>query len=134
MENMENISSLRIGRIGEEYTARYLKKQRFKIKEMNMRNSLSEIDIIAENKNYILFVEVKTRTGSNSNFRPLDAVTNKKMNLIMRSASAYMMRNRVKKQPRFDVAEVFLDIETLKVSEINYIENAYIQGGDYAVF
>lgn len=57
-----NASPIGIGRIGEEYTARYLKKQRFKIKETNMRNSLSEIDIIAENKTYILFVEVKTRT------------------------------------------------------------------------
>lgn len=129
-----NASPIGIGRIGEEYTARYLKKQRFKIKETNMRNSLSEIDIIAENKTYILFVEVKTRTKSNCDFRPLDAVTDRKMNLIMKSASAYMMRNKVKKQPRFDVAEVFLDSSTLKVSDFNYIENAYIQGGDYAVF
>lgn len=61
-------------------------------------------------------------------------MTDRKMNLIMKSASAYMMRNKVKKQPRFDVAEVFLDSSTLKVSDFNYIENAYIQGGDYAVF
>ena len=121
------------GKKGEDYVCKYLKKKRYKIIEVNMRNKYSEIDIIAENKSYIVFTEVKTRTKSDSNFRPVYAVNLQKQKKIMLAAKYYLtVDNKSKKQPRFDVAEVFMKADG-KLDSINYIENAYSQGGDYAV-
>lgn len=51
----------KLGDRGEDYTARYLEKQGFHIVERNWHSRYGEIDIIAENEEYLLFVEVKTR-------------------------------------------------------------------------
>ena len=51
----------KLGDRGEDYTARYLEKQGFHIVERNWHSRYGEIDIIAENEKYLLFVEVKTR-------------------------------------------------------------------------
>ena len=58
-----NLSPLDKGKIGEKYAEKYLKKNGYKILERNMRNEYSEIDIIAESKEYIIFVEVKSRSS-----------------------------------------------------------------------
>ena len=52
--NMKNTTSL--GRYGEEIACEYLKNNKFKILEQNFYASHNEIDIIAENKQYIIFV------------------------------------------------------------------------------
>lgn len=122
------------GKVGEEYTAKFLRRNKYRILERNMRNKYSEIDIIAENKEYIIFVEVKTRTGEGSP-RPADAVNIRKQQMIQRAAKYYLTyTNQSSKQPRFDVAEVFLSADNNKPYKINYIENAFIQGGNYAVY
>ncbi|MDO5123454.1 MAG: YraN family protein [Eubacteriales bacterium] len=105
----------------------------YRISQRNMRNKYSEIDIIAENKEYIIFVEVKTRTGE-FDLRPSFAVDRIKQQKIISAAFGYIKSNKIKKQPRFDVAEVFLGLEDFEPYKINYIENAYSQGGAYAVF
>lgn len=122
------------GKIGEDYTVKFLKRNKYKILERNMRNKYSEIDIIAENTEYIIFVEVKTRTGEGSP-RPADAVNIKKQQIILKAAKYYLTySNQSNRQPRFDVAEVFLTEDKNKPYKINYIENAFSQGGSYAVF
>lgn len=130
---MKEINNITIGALGEKYTSAYLKKMGYKILEMNLRNSYSEIDIIAENKEYIIFVEVKTRTSKND-IRPVFAVGKQKQKKIMLAANEYLKINKSKKQPRFDISEVYLNTENSKKYEINYIINAYTQGGAYAVF
>lgn len=51
-----------LGKAGEDYVAKYLKSKGFIILKRNWRDSrYGEIDIIAENRDYIVFVEVKTR-------------------------------------------------------------------------
>ncbi len=130
---MKEINNITIGTLGEKYTAAYLRRNGFKIIETNLRNSYSEIDIIAESKEYIIFVEVKTRTTRNE-IRPVYAVTKQKQRKIISAANEYLKFNASNKQPRFDVSEVYLDIDNIKNYEINYITNAYTQGGSYAVF
>ncbi len=130
---MKEINNITIGTLGEKYTAAYLRRNGFKIIETNLRNSYSEIDIIAESKEYIIFVEVKTRTTRNE-IRPVYAVTKQKQRKIISAANEYLKFNVSNKQPRFDVSEVYLDIDNIKNYEINYITNAYTQGGSYAVF
>ncbi len=121
------------GETGEDFTAKFLRKNKCKILDRNMRNKYSEIDIIAEDKEYIIFVEVKTRTGEGV-IRPAEAVNLRKQQMIIRAAKHYLSYNNpTTKQPRFDVSEVFLT-EKGKPYKINYIKNAFVQGGNYAVF
>lgn len=119
------LTSVEIGNIGEKYIARYLRHRGYKIKERNMRNFHSEIDIIAESKEYIVFVEVKTRTLGQL-FPPRAAVNSEKRRKIIFASRTYMRYKNIKKTPRYDIAEVYLTKEKHKVDSINYIENAFL--------
>ena len=110
---------------GEDYTADYLKKNGYKILSRNYRKSYGEIDIIASKGKIICFVEVKTR-HSGTLSQPYEAVDFRKQSKIIKTAAAYLIQNRIESECRFDVSEVFVDKETLKLDRINYIENAFI--------
>ena len=127
------LSPAEIGNIGEKYTTKFLRRKGYKIIERNMRNFYSEIDIIAENKEYIVFVEVKTRT-SGQMLPPRAAVNSTKRNKIILAAEAYLNKYPTKKAIRFDVAEVYLFADKKKVDNINYIENAFEGRRRYASF
>ena len=132
---MGMFSNVEKGNLGEDYVAKFLKRNKFRIIARNHRNKYSEIDIIAEDKEYIVFVEVKTRTGEGIT-RPADAVNYRKQQMILRAAKYYLSyTNQSSKQPRFDVAEVYLSEKNNKPYKLNYIPNAFSQpGGGYAVF
>ena len=125
--DMKNTTS--IGRFGESVACEYLKKQKFKILEQNYYASHNEIDIIAENKQYIIFVEVKTRSCSlNDSFdfgTPASAVTYSKQKRTLIAAQAYLSEHKCKKTPRLDVIEVYLDKNDSTVIKINHIEDAF---------
>ena len=120
-----------IGDIGERAAARFLKKNKYKIKGRNLHFSHNEIDIVAEDKSYIVFVEVKTRSVDTSapeyiSEPPSKAVTKNKQSHLIEAARAYLKSEKPsKKQPRMDVIEILLDKETQKVLNINHIRNAY---------
>ena len=79
---------------GEAYAAKYLKKHKYKIIARNYKKPYGEIDIIAENKEVIAFVEVKTRK-ENSLTQPVDAVNRKKQMKILKTADMYMYENNI---------------------------------------
>ena len=120
-----------IGDIGEDYAAEYLKKHRYRIVSRNYRKKYGEIDIIAENKKYLVFVEVKTR-HTDSLTSGAQAVDLKKQRRIIKTASAYLNENDVDKYCRFDVCEIFVNSRTLKLEKLNYIENAFDTEVGYA--
>lgn len=126
-----NTNTKLTGNFGEKVTQKYLVKKKYKILERNYSCKLGEIDIIAANKSNIIFVEVKTR-GEHSFSLPSESVTKSKQKKIIKTASLYLMYNPCELQPRFDVAEVY--ISENKSYKINYIENAFIQEGNYAAF
>ena len=109
---------------GEAYAAKYLKKHKYKIIARNYKKPYGEIDIIAENNEVIAFVEVKTRK-ENSLTQPVDAVNRKKQMKILITADMYMYENNKDKECRFDVCEVFVNSDNLKLVGINYIEDAF---------
>ena len=121
------MKTLDIGRIGEKASAKFLRKSRYRILNKNLHISHNEIDIIAENKEYIVFVEVKTRSINNdfTNFVPSQAVTKEKQRRIISAARAFLSGYKKSRQPRFDVIEVYLSKENQKVIKINYIINAF---------
>ncbi len=121
---MSKFSNKEIGDKGEKYAADYLKKKKYKILALNYRKRCGEIDIIAENKQMLIFVEVKTR-HKNSYLDAALAVDRKKQNRIIKTALLYISENMIDKFCRFDVCEVYVEPENLKLEQINYIENAF---------
>ena len=112
------------GDAGEDYAVRYLKKHGCKILERNYRKKYGEIDIIAREKDCLLFVEVKTR-HINSLTEPYQAVTYSKRRKIILTSEAYLSERKENAYCRFDVCEVFVDENTLKLDRIRYIKNAF---------
>lgn len=120
-----------IGRFGENAACEYLKSQKYKILERNYFASHNEIDIIAENKQYIVFVEVKTRTVyKGSEFgTPATAVTYSKQKRTLIAAQHYLNSNPTKKAPRLDVIEVYISKSNgdsqFEIAKLNHIEDAF---------
>ncbi|MBE6621568.1 MAG: YraN family protein [Ruminococcaceae bacterium] len=111
---MELQSSKRTAKItgtaGENAACDFLVQNGYRILHRNYRVSHDEIDIIAENDQYIVFVEVKTRTqvANPAYGRPAAAVTAKKRFHLARAAEAYIKAHKSDKFYRFDVIEVLL--------------------------
>ncbi len=118
-----------IGDIGESAACQYLKKDKYKIVARNCHFSHNEIDIVAEDADFVVFVEVKTRSVSTDSphplYSPASAVTRSKQSRLIEAAQAYIKKNYTKKQPRMDVLEVWIDKKTKEVVNINHIRNAY---------
>lgn len=123
----------KIGNLGEECAIKFLKKNKYKIIEQNFSNKYGEIDVICENKEFIVFVEVKTRT-KNSIVSGVYAVNKKKRYNIIKTAHTYLKAYPSKKQPRFDIIEVEHNKDNGDVYIKEHYVNAFIQGGEYGVF
>lgn len=108
---------------GEIYAARYLRDNGCDLLTANYSVRMGEIDLIACEGGFICFVEVKTRS-TNTLHRPLEAVDESKKHRIILTASTYMAASKCTLQPRFDVAEVWLE-DDYSLSRINYIKNAF---------
>ena len=113
-----------LGKWGEALIAEDYRKKRYKIAAVNYRTRFGEIDIIAENKQSIVFVEVKLR--KNSKFgEASEFVTYSKQKKLRMTAEIWLSGNETKKQPRFDVAEVYAPNGISEDYTINIIENAF---------
>ena len=119
-----------VGKLGEDAAAKFLTKNGYKILERNIHISHNEIDIIAKNKSFLVFAEVKTRTVGEDLYSeygtPASAVTKQKQMRIITAARAYLrMNNYNDLQPRLDVIEVYVDKASGKISKINHFEDAF---------
>ena len=112
----------RIGALGEEIAANYLKRRGYLIRERNMRLGEGEIDIIAEKGEFLVFVEVRTRTGSSFG-TPEESVTAQKRERLLTVAQAYIQAHEdLPPSWRIDVVAVELT-PWGRVSRIELIEN-----------
>lgn len=108
------------GSFGEAIAYNYIKKYlKYKILTTNYVNKLGEIDIIASQKNTLIFIEVKSRETTAFGL-PREAVDKNKQNKIRKTAILFLQENNLyeKCDVRFDVCEV-ID------KQINYITNAF---------
>ena len=113
-----------LGRFGEEQAAKYLKNKKYKIIGMNYSCRFGEIDVIAEDKLFVVFVEVKLR--KNAAFaQAREFVTAAKQQRVMTAAQLWLSQNPTEKQPRFDVIEVYAPDGKAGEIQINHIENAF---------
>jgi putative endonuclease len=110
-----------LGIEGEELARDHLVKHGFKILHRNWKAGKREIDIVAENKDFIVFIEVKTRTDDYY-MHPRHAVTSEKQKSIIFAAEKYIQRYNISKESRFDIVSI---ISNGKSVEIEHIEDAF---------
>lgn len=112
-----------LGNTGEKAATDFLIKNKLKIIEKNFKNRIGEIDIIAKDKEYLVFVEVKTRTGTGYGL-PCQAVDARKQKVIGKVASMYLANNNLSNQCcRFDIIEVYSNCS--KIEKITHIKDAF---------
>ena len=114
----------RLGALWEERVADYLSLQGYVILEMNYRTRYSEIDVIAQDKEELVFIEVKYRKTKHSG-DPLEAVTAGKIKRIRNAALYYLRDNGYsidRTNIRFDAIGISGDGNE---SLVSHIKNAF---------
>ena len=109
----------------ERLAAKYLVSKGYAILEMNFRSRRGEIDIIARDPEYLVFIEVKYRRNLSAGF-PEEAVTLKKQQIISRTADYYIIRHGIPEGTpcRFDVISILGD-------RVRHYENAFEYKGGW---
>lgn len=122
------------GHLGEEAVCRYLEAQGYSILGRNFRVRGGEIDIIAAKGEELCFVEVKTRKPGSME-SGLEAVDKRKERLMIRAAYLYCEKYSINDEDwyiRYDIAAVTLAEN--RVTEIEYVENAFDESGLRTIF
>ncbi len=121
---MKNYNKV-IGSIGEDIATKFLKKNKYKIIENNFKCKLGEIDIIAKDGDYLVFVEVKTRKSTKYGM-PSEAVNYYKQQKIIQVAKYYLMNKSLDANVRFDVIEIIIENKHKPTTKwIRIIKNAF---------
>lgn len=115
-----------LGRDGEEAAARYLMFHDYSILDRNWRAGNLEIDIVAQKKGVLVFVEVKTQE-TDVFLEPEDRVGYEKRRRLVRAANAYIRFHDIDQQIRFDVISV---VGHGRPFSIRHIENAFDANSD----
>ena len=110
-----------VGKFGEEMAQNHLLAKGYKIIAKNWRFGKDEIDIVAKHNNFLVIVEVKTRSTDFFG-DPEEAVTKKKQKFLVRAADAYINNNKIAEEVRFDIISI---VVTGSHWEINHIEDAF---------
>ena len=84
-----------LGNYGEDAAVKYLKKNKYIVTERNFNVRGGEIDIIAKDKDTLVFVEVKTRSSTKCG-HPTEAINQTKLNHIFKAGLAYMQQSKEK--------------------------------------
>ena len=117
-------SRLNVAKIGESLAVKHLKARGYRILAQNYRARRGEIDLIARDGEFIVFVEVKTRRSLKFGL-PQAAVTLQKQRQISKVALAYLQsRNLLDAPCRFDVIAIHLSPQ-LELLKLEQIESAF---------
>ena len=121
---MNTYTKKQVGDTGENYCVKYMKRHGYKILHRQYRKRCGEIDVVAKKGDTISFAEVKTRSAPML-IQPCEAVNYRKQRRLIQTAQWYIAEFDVQCFCRFDVCEVIVDRETLRLLDIRYIENAF---------
>ena len=111
----------KLGKDGELIALMFLQKEGLSILKTNWRFQKAEVDIIAQDNNFLVFVEVKTR-GSSKFGKPEDAIDKKKIYLYRDAVEGYLEQYPTESEIRFDVVSIIIEKDETK---IKYIANAF---------
>jgi putative endonuclease len=112
------------GAHGEDIAIDYLRRKGYTILDRNWRSGHKEIDIVARHDDTVVFVEVKARANTFYG-NPEDAVTRRKMHLLVLAADAYLRYNAIDMEVRFDVITI---TGTVDKPFIRHYERAFRPG------
>ena len=122
MKKIKDTQKNTTGKEGEKIAAAYLEKNGYRIIEINFRCPIGEIDIVAKDKNDLVFVEVKTRKSIALGY-PEQAVGIRKQKKMSQLALWYMQKRKIADtNARFDVVAISLIPE---YNEVKLIKNAF---------
>lgn len=118
--NQDSRQSRKTGFAYEQKAAEYLAEKGYRILKQNFYTKFGEIDMIAKDGQYLVFVEVKYRSSERGG-HPLESVDVKKQNRIRKAAQFYLLRYGLPENTpcRFDVVGILGD-------EIVHIKNAFM--------
>ncbi|MCI4445200.1 MAG: YraN family protein [Candidatus Aminicenantes bacterium] len=119
----DKIGSFPFGLWGEELAANYLQNKGYEILQKHFYFHHTEIDLIARDGNYLVFVEVKTRSSADFG-RPEESLTERKKHYLRRAAEGYLyLNNLYHLDCRFDVISISFD--QFNQPLIEHLENAF---------
>lgn len=113
--------NLYTGKLAEDLACDHLKKKGYLLVERNFRNRFGEIDIIAKNKDTLVFIEVKAKTGKDFG-SPEEMINSKKLFKVRRMAEVYL--NGKNSLCRIDVVAVVLG-DNNNLIRLTHYENVY---------
>lgn len=113
------------GRWGESLAAAYLGKKHYSLVACNYSTRYGEIDLIVQNRKYLVFVEVKLRKSADF-AEAMEFVDRKKQDRLRATAALWLSQHETALQPRFDVVEIYAPegMETIK-PVIRHWEDAF---------
>jgi putative endonuclease len=110
------------GKEGEKIAADFLRKKGYRITEVNYRCPIGEIDIVARDKNELVFVEVKARKSRALGY-PEQAVGVQKQKKMSQLALWYLREKKLNDaRARFDVVAILMEPSG---NDIRLIRNAF---------
>lgn len=111
----------KIGKFGEDEAVKYLEQKGYKISDRNFSCKRGEIDIIALDKNEIVFIEIKARISLKYGL-PSEAVTKNKLKHIYKTAEYYLYtRNLLNEKTRIDVIEVYIKNNQVIINHLKQV-------------
>lgn len=114
--------SFELGKKGEQLAKEFLIKNHFNILESNWHFSHKEVDIIAQKDDFLIIVEVKTRSTDYFG-EPFEAVDNQKQLFLIEAANGYLETKDLDLEVRFDIVSIVLNKG--QKAKITHIPNAF---------
>ena len=109
---------------GEKLALKHLKQKGYQLLAKNWRKAGGELDLIMKDGEFIIFIEVKTRTADINQVNPKLQMTKTKILQVRKIAQHYLLDQAVDYlQPRFDF--VGITLKTNEIPVIEHIENAF---------
>jgi putative endonuclease len=118
---MHNADKKRIGNKGEDLAVNYLFANGYNVIHRNYRVGRSEIDIIAQINNTIVFIEVKTRKDYSHGY-PEEFVSEAQQERIMDAAEEYLESKNCNSDVRFDIISILSNGDK---TTLDHFENAF---------
>jgi putative endonuclease len=111
-----------LGKLGEEAASLCLKQKGYQILDQNWRFERYELDIVAKDGEWLVFVEVKTRTSAQWG-NPQDAVGKGRIKRMVEAADLYIRQKDLDFPARFDIVGAIWNGESF---EIEHIDDAFL--------
>ncbi len=112
---------LKIGELGEQKAVELIKEKGYKVLERNVENKYGEIDIVARDKKEMVFVEVRSKTGTNFGL-PEETIKHRKKKKLIRNAKRYINYKKINRSYRIDVIGVVFN-KNKEVERIKHYKN-----------